>query len=229
MSMERERSHSKDGEGSDSFYELMRVEKRRRNYGDFLRKFAELHEELKVSDDEFDIGYYSYGLSIYKDMPLIEPLETMEINRIREFVVVIDTSYSTSGELVRRFLQETFDILMDEDAFFKVSRIHVIQCDDVIQSDDVITDRRELESFFNAFEIKGGGNTDFRPPFKYIDSLIEDGKIKNPGGVLYFTDGEGVYPKKRPGYRTAFVFMQDFDETQVPPWAMRIRVDETSR
>lgn len=229
MSMERERSHSKDGDGSDSLYELMRVEKRRRNYGDFLRKFAELHEELKVSDDEFDIGYYSYGLSIYKDMPLIEPLETMEINRIREFVVVIDTSYSTSGELVRRFLQETFDILMDEDAFFKVSRIHVIQCDDVIQSDDVITDRRELESFFNAFEIKGGGNTDFRPPFKYIDSLIEDGKIKNPGGVLYFTDGEGVYPKKRPGYRTAFIFMQDFDETQVPPWAMRIRVDETSR
>lgn len=49
---------------------------------------------------------------------------------------------------------------------------------------------------FNTFEIKGGGNTDFRPPFKYIDRLIEEGKIKNPGGMLYFTDGEGTYPKK---------------------------------
>lgn len=65
-------------------------------------------------------------------MPLIEPLETREIDKIRELVVVVDTSYSTSGELVRRFLQETFDILMDDRAFFKVNCIHIIQCDDVI-------------------------------------------------------------------------------------------------
>ena len=51
-------------------------------------------------------------------MPLIEPLETREIDKIRELVVVVDTSYSTSGELVRRFLQETFDILIDVRAFF---------------------------------------------------------------------------------------------------------------
>ena len=107
-------------------------------------------------------------------MPLIEPLETREIDKIRELVVVVDTSYSTSGELVRRFLQETFDIIMDDRAFFKVSCIHIIQCDDVIQSDDVIKDREQLEGFFNTFEIKGGGNTDFRPPFKYIDRLIEE-------------------------------------------------------
>ena len=162
-------------------------------------------------------------------MPLIEPLETREIDKIMELVVVVDTSYSTSGELVRRFLQETFDIIMDDRAFFKVSCIHIIQCDDVIQSDDVIKDRVQLEGFFNTFEIKGGGNTDFRPPFKYIDRLIEEGKIKNPGGMLYFTDGEGTYPKKKPGYRTAFVFMKDYDETKVPAWAMRIRLDKSDR
>ena len=130
---------------------------------------------------------------------------------------------------MRRFLQETFDILMDDRAFFKVNCIHIIQCDDVIQSDDVIKDREQLEGFFNTFEIKGGGNTDFRPPFKYIDRLIEEGKIKNPGGMLYFTDGEGTYPKKKPGYRTAFVFMKDYDETKVPAWAMRIRLDKSDR
>lgn len=229
MNMEKQKSDGESGQDSNSLNELMKVQKRRRSYRDFLKKFAEYHEELKINDDEFDLGYYAYGLSVYKNMPLIEPLETREIDKIREFVVVVDTSYSTSGELVRRFLQETFDILMDDRAFFKVSSIHIIQCDDVIQSDDVVKDREQLEGFFNTFEIKGGGNTDFRPPFKYIDRLIEEGKIKNPGGMLYFTDGEGTYPKKKPGYRTAFVFMKDFDEMKVPAWAMRIRLDKSDR
>ena len=47
--------------------------------------------------------------------------------------------------------------------------------------------------------------------------------------MLYFTDGEGTYPKKKPGYRTAFVFMKDYDETKVPAWAMRIRLDKSDR
>ncbi|WP_158556570.1 MULTISPECIES: hypothetical protein [Clostridia] len=47
--------------------------------------------------------------------------------------------------------------------------------------------------------------------------------------MLYFTDGEGIYPKKKPGYRTAFVFMKDFDEMKVPAWAMRIRLDKSDR
>ena len=54
---------------------------------------------------------HAYGLSLYGNMPLIEPLETRETYKIRDFVIVLDTSYSVSGELVEHFLQETFTIL----------------------------------------------------------------------------------------------------------------------
>ena len=40
---------------------------------------------------------------------------------------------------------------------------------------------------------------------------------------MYFTDGRGIYPVRRPVYDTAFVFMeQDFLDVDVPPWAIKI-------
>ena len=45
--------------------------------------------------------------------------------------------------------------------------------------------------------------------------------------MLYFTDGYGIYPKKRPVYETAFVFMeQDFSDASVPPWAIRLVIEK---
>ena len=52
----------------------------------------------------------------------------------------------------------------------------------------------------------GGGGTDFRPSFAYIDSLIEKGEFTNLRGVIYFTDGYGTYPSQMPAYDTAFVY-----------------------
>ena len=54
---------------------------------------------------------------------------------------------------------------------------------------------------------------------------IEKGEMKKPAGLLYFTDGLGVYPQKMPAYRTAFLFLEDYEETAVPPWAMRLRLE----
>lgn len=89
----------------------------RRSYKEFLRRFAVLREEIHADYDSFDMGYYAYGLSLYGNMPLIEPLETRETYKIRDFVIVLDTSYSVSGELVEHFLQETFTILTESDSF----------------------------------------------------------------------------------------------------------------
>lgn len=55
-------------------------------------------------------------------MPLIEPLESREVTKISEFVIVIDTSYSTNGPLVQKFLEETFQIIQERDSFFHKSR-----------------------------------------------------------------------------------------------------------
>ena len=50
-------------------------------------------------------------------MPLIEPQEWKEVQKVEEFAVVIDTSMSCSGELVRKFLEETYGVLSENDSF----------------------------------------------------------------------------------------------------------------
>lgn len=203
----------------------MKGEVSKRNYGDFLKKFMVRREELKCDPDEFDLNYYTYGLSTYGNMPLIEPLETKESRKIQEIVIVIDTSYSTSGSLVRDFLNETFSLIKDEKSFFKDSIIRVIQCDDKVMSDDVITSKKQIDEIFSRFEVKGGSGTDFRPAFNYVNNLIEEGIIKKLGGLLYFTDGKGVYPKKKPSYKTAFIYTRDYDMTNAPMWAIKYHLE----
>ena len=218
------------GEGDDDGEALaarqIQAGKTRKSYRAFLQEFMVMHEELQTDPDEFDIGYYMYGLSIYKNMPLIEPVETKETKRIEDFAVVIDTSYSTDGELVKSFLRETFGILKSRDSFFRKGKVHLIQADDKVRSDILIEDEKQIDRLMSEFELKGGGNTDFRPAFEYVSSLVEDGSFENLSGLLYFTDGRGIYPKKEPPYKTAFLFMEPYDKTQVPVWAMQFLIDE---
>ena len=97
--------------------------------------------------DSFDYGFYTYGLSLYGNMPLLEPLETKEIRRIEDFVIAIDTSMSCSGDLVRRFLEETYTILAESETYFRKINVHIIQCDDKIQSDAVIASQEEMKDY----------------------------------------------------------------------------------
>lgn len=223
--MEQKRRGDETGEGGEILAAQLRVQKSRRNYREFLRKFAVLREEVHCDPDAFDMTFYTYGLSMYGNMPLIEPMESREVNKIRDFVVVVDTSYSTNGELVRNFLKETFRILKQEDSFFHRCRLHVMQCDERVQRDTVVENERELELLSQDFEIVGGGNTDFRPAFAYVDELLEQGAFQQLCGLLYFTDGKGIYPKKKPSYKTAFLFLEEYEEERVPVWAMRMQFE----
>ena len=87
---------------------LAAVNREKYDYSAFLRKFSVMGEVMKVNDDEFDYIFYSYGLKLFDNMPLIEPLEYKEAKRIKEFVIAIDTSGSVEGELVQLFLQKTW-------------------------------------------------------------------------------------------------------------------------
>lgn len=223
--MQMEQKGRERTEGQELLEQEIRAGRSRRSYRTFLRKFAVFREELHLDPDEFDLHYYSYGLRFYGNMPLIEAVESQEMLKIRDFVIVIDTSYSTSGDLVKAFLRETFDILMETEHFFRGSRIHIIQCDDQVHADQVVMTSEQLEQTLQNFRLLGGGGTDFRPAFRYINQLVEEGQLPQLKGILYFTDGQGIYPAKRPDYQTAFLFMADYDETQVPPWAMRLRLE----
>ena len=207
--------------------ELRYAEEKRIDYSAFLRKFAANHETLKVDDDSFDYIMYTYGLNRYRDMPLIEPLEYKDEKNIRDLVIAIDTSGSTDGELVKKFVDKSFEILCNNDVIGAKFNIHVVQCDAEIQDDTVLKNRDDVDGFLRNLEIKGLGGTDFRPVFHYINELIRKKELRNLRGLLYFTDGKGSYPKRKPVYDTAFIFVDDDAcGDDVPAWAMKVYFDE---
>ena len=211
-----------------SLADQVRVENRERfDYRQFLRKFSVLKEEMAVDQDSFDYVFYSYGLSLYGNMPLIEPQEWKEVQKVEEFVIVIDTSMSCSGELVKKFLEETYGVLSENDSFFRKVNIHIIQCDDQVQADRKVTSEAELIEYMESLELRGEGGTDFRPAFTYVEQLMEQHAFDHLKGLIYFTDGRGIYPAKMPPFETAFVFMkEDYEDVDVPPWAMKLILEE---
>ena len=202
---------------------LREVNREKYDYTAFLKKFAVRSEVMKVSEDEFDYIFYTYGLKLYKKMPLIEPLEYKEVKRIREFVIAIDTSGSVAGEQVQTFLQKTYNILKSTESFFSKINVHIIQCDATIQEDAKITSQEEFDAYLKNMKLRGLGGTDFRPVFSYVDWLREKKEFSNLKGLIYFTDGWGTFPAQKPDYETAFVFVDDgMNSYDVPPWAIKL-------
>ncbi len=193
------------------------------DYREFLRQFATSSEELHVSDDEFDYVFYTYGLSLYGDTPLIEPLEYRDERRIRDFVIVIDTSSSVTHEVVQAFVDATYDVLASESSFSQRVNVHIVQADQRVQSDTKITSLADLDRWRRQVKLRGLGGTDFRPAFRYVNELAGAGEFSDLAGLIYFTDGWGIYPTRMPPYKTAFVFYdEDHRPELVPPWAIQL-------
>ena len=134
---------------------------------------------------------------------------------------------SCSGELVRRFLEETYSVLKENDSFFRKVNIHIIQCDEKVHTDVKVTSREELDEYMEHFQLYGEGGTDFRPAFAHVEELLRAGEFEDLKGLVYFTDGYGTYPEKMPAYRTAFVFLEeDYRDAEVPPWAIKLILRE---
>lgn len=202
---------------------LKAVTREKYDYSAFLKKFAVLGEQMKINDDEFDYNFYTYGLNLYGNMPLVEPLEYKEVKRIKEFVIAIDTSGSVQGNQVQSFMQKTFNILKSEETFFSKINLHIIQCDAKIQESVKITCEEDFDNYLKTMQFHGFGGTDFRPVFAYVEELREKKEFQNLKGLIYFTDGYGVFPAKKPDYETAFIFVRDeYDIPEVPPWAIKL-------
>ena len=215
---------SDSGTGGEAVLEQVRAAVRDDvDYRAFLRRFAAPREVPEVDGDAFDYGFYSYGLRLYGNMPLVEPPETREEKRIEDFVIAIDTSMSTSGELVRQFLACTYAILRSTGTFTRKVNIRILQCDDQIRADDAIRDLEELRDYMEHFQLTGGSATDFRPVFEHVAKLQEAGAFTSLRGLLYFTDGMGIYPEKRTPYETAFILLGEPPlAVRIPPWAIRL-------
>lgn len=211
------------GESTALIQNIQAANREHIDYRSFLERFMIQGEAMQINDNEFDYVYYAYGFSLYKNMPLIEPLEYKEVRKIRDFVIAIDTSGSCSGELVQAFIRKTCNILRQSENFFQQFNVHILQCDAEIRSVAHITDLADFERYIQEADLRGFGLTDFRPVFRYVDQAIAARVFTNLKGLIYFTDGLGHFPEQQPAYDTAFVFL-DPDEQQpaVPGWAIRL-------
>lgn len=198
-----------------------------RQYTNFLRRFGRTREVMRLSMDEYDRNYYSFGMSHYGNIPLIEPLEYSDRNRLRELVIAIDTSGSVKGELVQRFIQHSYDILMGSEQFQERFSVHILQCDEKIQDAVSLTTREEFARYARTLTVKGLGGTDFRPVFQWMKDAIEAGTLSPDCGLLYFTDGDGEYPEKAPTWDTAFILFGDaWKARTIPDWVESLMLRE---
>ena len=213
--------------GGETVLEQIRVAVRDDvDYRTFLRRFAVPREVMAVDGGAFDYGFYAYGLRLYGNLPLVEPPETREAKRIEDFVIAVDTSMSTSGELVRQFLACTYAILRSTETFTRKVNIRILQCDDQVRSDTVLHDLEDLRRYMEDFQLSGGSATDFRPVFDYVARLRREGAFTSLRGLIYFADGMGIYPQRRPPWETAFVLLEEPPmSVRVPPWAIRLVLD----
>lgn len=222
------KTFSKDAAKSAGLIDnLERATKQRYDYNSILRKFMITGESMTTSSDEFDYIYYTLGLRMFGNLPLVEPLETKEEKRIKDFAIVLDTSASCKGNIIKAFLQRTYDIMKSQNSFFDEVNIHIIQCDNMVHQDTLVRNDDEFEEFLNTGKLQGFGGTDFRPAFEYVQNLIDEGYFRQLKGIVYFTDGYGIYPDYTPAFECMFAFLdEDANRQPPPPWAIKVVLEQ---
>lgn len=103
ISMQQAGQQAGQAAGAETMQAQIEAAHSRRLYKDFLRRFAVMREEPRLDPDEFDLGYYSYGLRTYGNLPLIEPLESRESKKIRDFVIVMTRASPPPASWSRHF------------------------------------------------------------------------------------------------------------------------------
>ena len=124
-------------------------------------------------------------------------------------------------------MQRTYDIFRARESFFKEFRILILLCDNNIVSEKTISDWDAFQAYIKNVKVSGYGGTDFRPVFDRVDMLVNNGGIRDLNGLIYFTDGYGIYPEQVPDYKTAFAFLnEDKNRHEVPWWAIKTVLEE---
>lgn len=119
------------------------------------------------------------------------------ISNTFKFAVAIDSSGSIDEKLLNLFLSELNYLLNIIGSY----QIELFVCDDVIRKHTTIYSGEDV-----SCEVFGGGATDFRAVFEYIESNLDDIKL-----LLYFTDLDGVFPKEMPKYSVKWISGSDLD------------------
>lgn len=124
-------------------------------------------------------------------------------------VVAVDTSGSIGQRELNHFFGEMRGILDD----VQPERIYVVWCDAKVHKVDEVEEASEVDSLKPA----GGGGTDFRPVFDWV----ENNDIR-PDALVYLTDMLGMFPDKAPSYP---VIWGDIYGRAKAPWGDTVAVE----
>ncbi|MBN2570305.1 MAG: hypothetical protein JXB42_12830 [Deltaproteobacteria bacterium] len=134
-------------------------------------------------------------------------LPALYSNELPPIVIAIDTSGSIDDDLVNQFATEVNAILQDHK-----TTCNVLYCDTRICG---------VESFTSddlpiKFKPKGGGGTDFRPPFEWVDK-----QGITPACLIYLTDMYCHRFPEPPGYPVLWAKTEDYGNA---PFGEEVRV-----
>lgn len=216
------------GTGSSGAEGTFEVEKAgTQNYEELLEELFQVREVSREEPDSIDPMFYSYGLDLYEDVPLIEPVEISEKPSFHALAIAIDVSGScTTDSVMKSFWGETYECIRQLKERHAEGEIILFQCDDRIQREQ----RLELDEFSKVpqgVNIIGMGGTSFVPVFERLEQLQEEGTSVD--ALIYLTDGCGYYPKKEPDYPVYFVMPQEDEEMsmwriEMPDWINKVRL-----
>jgi predicted metal-dependent peptidase len=197
------------------------------SYEEHLRRLASFDEVLRIDVDNLDVMWYTTGLEMYDDMPIIEFNELKEDYVINEFILAIDTSGSCSGEIMENFLSQTIKIFKDMELKNRRIKAKIIQCDAKIVDERDISCSEDIELYTSNFQAFGFGGTDFNPVFDRIKELQDKGSFLNLKGLIYLSDGEGSFPEEKPPYETIFVLPNNsWTNEYIPEWVTVVKLNE---
>ncbi|MDP2155566.1 MAG: VWA-like domain-containing protein [Sulfuricella sp.] len=127
-----------------------------------------------------------------------------------DIVVALDTSGSVSSEELNEFLAEVNTLKGQLRA-----RITLHACDTALAEGGPWI-FEPWEEFKLPREFQGGGGTDFRPVFEWVEQ-----QGRSPDLLLYFTDAEGDFPPSEPHYPVIWLV-----KGKAPvPWGQRIQLN----
>ncbi len=127
-----------------------------------------------------------------------------------EIVVAVDTSGSIRANEMDEFLSEVSALKGQMRA-----RVTLLACDSSLAAGAPWV-FEPWEEFRCPAEIQGGGGTDFRPVFEWLQ-----GQGQRPELLVYFTDAQGQFPKHEPDYPVIWLVKG----RESVPWGQRVQLN----
>jgi predicted metal-dependent peptidase len=126
-----------------------------------------------------------------------------------DVVVALDTSGSVGDKEMTEFVSEVNALKGQIRA-----RVTLLACDSGLLGEGWTYE--PWEEFDLPQHFIGGGSTDFRPVFEWVES-----EQRRPDVLIYFTDAQGRFPEHEPSYPTVWLI-----KGKAPvPWGQRIQLN----